>query len=80
MSPFVKKLVVSVIYALGPAWAVVELALPGGITGEEWINIVGAFAVAFYGTFKSNTTVLRPARPGEAVTYAGPGMEARIRR
>ena len=71
MSPFVKKLVVSMIYAVGASAATVQLALADAvISGDEWAAIMSAFVAAFWGTFKSNTTVIEPSRAGE--TIAGP--------
>src|SRR4030042_196438 len=34
----------------------------GSVTGTEWSGLGTAFFIAFWGTFKSNTTVVRPNR------------------
>jgi len=70
MNPLIKKVVVSLVYAVGAAYPAYSLAVPGGVTPEEWGLVVGAFVAAFWGTFKSNTTVIEPSRAGE--TIAGP--------
>lgn len=74
MSPLVKKLVVSAVYAVGAAWPTYQAVSPGGMNADELGLVVGSFVAAFWGTFKSNTTVLAPSRPGESVTSTGPGM------
>ncbi len=70
---FVKKLVVSLLYGLGAAAPVFQLALAdNAVAGNEWGGIVSAGFVAFWGKFSSNTTVWRPSRKGETMT-GGPG-------
>lgn len=64
---FVKKVVVSVGYALAAAVPVLTAALPNGLTTEEIGLVAGAFVAAFWGTFKSNTTIFAPSRPGETI-------------
>ena len=70
---FLKKLAMAAVYAVGAAWPTYQLAAPGGITSEEIGLIVGAFVAAFWGTFKSNTTIIKASRPGESMSKFGTG-------
>jgi len=71
VSMFAKKVIVSLLYGLGAAAPVAQLALADGvISGNEWGGLISAAFVAFWGKFSSNTTVLKPSRKGE--TMAGP--------
>ena len=72
MKAVLKKLVVAVGYGLGAAYPVFNVALAGGVTVEEWGAVGAAFAVAAWGKFSSNTTVLAPSRKGETVTGPQP--------
>lgn len=66
---FWKKLAVSAVYGVGACGAVLTAALADNvISGNEWGLIAGAFITAFWGTFKSNTTVIAPSRKGETIT------------
>ena len=73
MNGLVTKVVRAVIYAVGAAWPTYQLAAPGGLTSEEIGLIVGAFVAAFWGTFKSNTTLIKASRPGETMSKFGTG-------
>ena len=71
MGIIVKKLLVAALFGLGAAAPVLQLALADMVvTGSEWGGILSAFAVAFWGKFSSNTTVLAASRRGEGI--AGP--------
>ena len=66
---FVKKLIVSLVYGIGASGPVLQLALNDStISGNEWGAILSAFVAAFWGAFKSNTTVIAPSRKGETIT------------
>jgi len=69
----VKKVVMAVIYAVGAAWPAYQLAAADGFTSDEVGLVVGAFVAAFWGTFKSNTTLIAPSRKGESVLGTGDG-------
>ena len=72
---FVKKLVVSVVYGIGATAATVQLALSDSVmSGDEWAAVLSAFIAAFWGTFKSNTTVVAPSRKGETITGTRDGL------
>jgi len=76
VSMFVKKLVVSLLYGLGAAAPVIQLALAdSAMSGDEWAAVMSAFIAAFWGKFSSNTTVLAPARDGETITGTGDGED-----
>lgn len=71
MSPFAKKLIVSLAFGVGAVTVLLQTALSDGvISGAEWAEILPAFFIAAWGKFSSNTTVLAPSRKGESI--AGP--------
>jgi hypothetical protein len=58
-----QRVIVAVTYGIGAASPILAQAwADGAITGQEWGGIGVAFFVAFWGTFKSNTTVIYPNR------------------
>jgi hypothetical protein len=58
-----QRVVVAVTYGIGAASPILAQAwTDGAITGQEWGGIGVAFAIAFWGTFKSNTTKIMPNR------------------
>jgi hypothetical protein len=58
-----QRVIVAVTYGIGAASPILAQAwADGAITGQEWGGIAMAFAFAFWGTFKSNTTVIAPNR------------------
>jgi hypothetical protein len=58
-----QRVIVAVTYGIGAASPILAQAWSdGAITGQEWGGIGVAFFVAFWGTFKSNTTVIYPNR------------------
>jgi hypothetical protein len=63
VSPMLQRVIVAVTYGIGAASPIIAQAFADGtITGGEWGGILTAFGIAFWGTFKSNTTVIAPDR------------------
>lgn len=61
-----KKVIVSLTFAATAAGVPLKAALADNvITGAEWQTILVPAAIAFWGAFKSNTTVIAPNRKGE---------------
>jgi len=58
-----QRVIVAVAYGLGAAGPVLGAAFgDGAISGTEWSGVATAFLIAFWGTFKSNTTIISPNR------------------
>jgi hypothetical protein len=58
-----QRIIVAVTYGIGAASPVLAAAFQDStITGAEWSGIATAFFIAFWGTFKSNTTIISPNR------------------
>ena len=63
VSPMWQRVIVAITYGIGAASPVLAAAFSDGvITGQEWSGIGMAFFIAFWGTFKSNTTIVSPNR------------------
>lgn len=63
VSPMFQRIIVAVTYGIGAASPVLAAAFQDStITGAEWSGIATAFFIAFWGTFKSNTTIISPNR------------------
>ena len=63
MSPLMQRIIVSVVYGIGAAAPTFAAAFADSVvSGSEWSGIATAFVVAFWGTFKSNTTIVAPNR------------------
>jgi VIT1/CCC1 family predicted Fe2+/Mn2+ transporter len=63
VSPMLQRVIVAVTYGIGAASPVLAAAFSDSVvTGQEWSGIGMAFFIAFWGTFKSNTTVIAPNR------------------
>lgn len=68
MSPFVIKIITSLVFGFGAIGLVLNAALADGvISGGEWTTLLSAFAVAAWGKFSSNTRFIAPSRKGETV-------------
>jgi hypothetical protein len=58
-----QRVIVAVTYGIGAASPILAQAWSdGAITSGEWQGIGIAFFIAFWGTFKSNTTLVSPNR------------------
>jgi len=63
VSPMLQRVIVAVTYGLGAASPVLAAAFEDSvISSGEWGGIATAFLIAFWGTFKSNTTIVAPNR------------------
>jgi len=63
MNPMLQRAIVAAVYGLGAAIPVFVAAFEDAvISGSEWGGVFAAFIVAFWGTFKSNTTIISPNR------------------
>ena len=69
MSPLVKKIITALVFGVGAVSLVLDAALADGtISGGEWPALLSAFAVAAWGKFSSNTTIIAPSRAGESIS------------
>ena len=63
VSPMWQRVIVAITYGIGAASPVLAAAFSDSVvTGQEWSGIGMAFFIAFWGTFKSNTTIVSPNR------------------
>ena len=63
VSPMLQRVIVAVVYGIGAAGPVLAAAFEDAVvSGGEWSGIATAFFIAFWGTYKSNKTIVAANR------------------